>query len=334
MKGLPDMMKDDIQRILLIVLAISFVLCPLCAWAAFHKTKVAVLPIDIRLAGPFSYIGHATEEVLSTRLASDRISVVDPLEVRRLIEKGSISSLKAKDIANRLGVDYIVKGKVIAKGKGIAIDLDLVDTGSKSPLFSLAFSSRSLDEVLPEVEGFAVQARGHILGSPKPVSAAVQAPESEGAPQGVLQEETVPKNKGVMVSRMNPDLLIRSSLKIPGVTGQASIPLDRKIYAQALLIPPPKPLETHKVEFAKKSPVSGAQVMPAGSGMTRPARQARGGWFSWIKGLWENREAFAQETPRSTLPYPPPEYDFAGKQKATPGTKQGGTTNEPIWQWY
>jgi len=342
-------MKDNIHKILLIVLAISFVLCPVCAEASFHKTKVAVLPIDTRFAGPFSYIGHATEEVLSTRLASDMISVVNPLEIRRLIEKGSISSLKAKDIANRLGVDYIVMGKVMAKGNGIAIGLDLVNTSSKSPLFSLAFSSKSLDEVLPKVEGFATQARGHILGSPQPLPAAVRAPGNEGGPQGVLQEETAKKDKGIMVSRMHPDLLIRSSLKIPGVTRQISIPLDRKIYAQALLIPPPKPLETHKIEFAKKIkgghpsiqkvPVSEAQVMTPSSGMTRPpARQERGGWFSWIKGLWGNKEAFAQETPRSTLPYPPPEYDFAREQKATPqasGTKQSGTpTNEPIWQWY
>jgi TolB-like protein len=205
-----NMIKDDIQRILLIVLTISIVFCPLCAEAALPKARVAVLPIDTRSAGPFSYIGHATEEILSTRLASDRISVVDPLEVQDLIKRGSISSLNIKDIAHRLDIEYILKGKVATKGKGLAIDLDLIHIGTKAPLLSLKFSPRSLNEVVPEIEDFARQARGHILGSPE----TLPVPAPAKAANGPLQEETV-KNKGFMLSRMHPDLLVRSSLKIP-----------------------------------------------------------------------------------------------------------------------
>ena len=316
-------MKDNIHKILLIVLAISLVFCSVCAEASLHKihkTKVAVLPIDTRSAGPFSYIGHATEEVLSTRLASDRISVVDPLEVRNLIKKGPISSLKTKDIAHRFGVDYIVTGRVMAKKEGIAIALDLLHIGSKSPLLSLAFSPKSFNEILPEVERFATQAADHILGGPQPLPAAVPAPGNKGGAQGVLQEETAKKDKGIMVSRMHPDLLIRSSLKIPGRTRQISIPLDRKIYAQALLIPPPKPLEIHKIEFAKRNRAL-PQVLPTPQ---PPVKQKRGGWFSWIREFWGSKEAFAQEPSRPALPYPPPE----------PGTRQASPNNEPIWQWY
>ncbi|NIA08584.1 MAG: hypothetical protein GWP10_02125 [Nitrospiraceae bacterium] len=314
------MMKDAIRRISLIILAISFVFCPVCVQAALHKTEVAVLPIDIRLAGPFSYIGHATEEVLSTRLASDRISVVDPLEVRDLIEEKSISSLKTKDIAHRLGVDYVVIGKVTTKGKGIAMALDLMHIGSTAPLLSLAFSPKSLNEVLPEVEGFAKQARGHILGSPQPLEAPIHAPRNEGsAQQGGLEEKTA-EDKDLMISRMHPDLLIRSSLKTPGRTGQSSMSLDRKIYARALLIPPPRPLKIPKIELAKKSRIL-PPVLPTPKS---PAKKEGGGWFSWIREFWGNKEAFAQEPPRPALPYPPPE----------PGTEQAGPSNEPIWQWY
>ncbi len=308
------MIKDHIQRISLIVLATLLVLCPICAEAASHKTKVAILPVNVRSAGPFSYIGPATEEILSTRLASDRISVVDPLEVRDLIEKGSISSPNIKDIAHRLGVDYILKGKITTKGKGIAMALDLFQAGSKASVLSLAFSPKSLNEVLPDVEDFARQAKGRILSPP----VAAHASENKGVTQEVLQKKNR-KDKGIMISRMHPDLLVRSFLKLPGTKKQASLPLDKKIYARALLIPPPRPLKIHKIEFAKRN-----RALPPIPPMPKaPAKKQRSTWFSWISEFWGSKEALAKEPPRQTLPYPPP-----------PGTEQAGPGNEPIWQWY
>jgi TolB-like protein len=239
------MMKNSIQKIFMagLGLFIALALCPVSLEAAQREVKVAVLPFDISSAGPFFYVGPATEEVLSSRLALDSISVMDSLEIQRITGKRQefISPLYARDVAGKLGVDYVVTGKIIAEGKNVTIDMDLLQADSESPLFSLVFSPASLDEVPPRIEGFATQAANHILNGPKSVTAAPDTKDEQKVPQELSQKETA-QDEDLIIARMHPDLLIRQSDKDSGKPDRISTSSDQESYTQKLPVMPPEPL--------------------------------------------------------------------------------------------
>jgi TolB-like protein len=239
------MMKNSTQKIFMagLGLFIALALCPISLEAAQREIKVAVLPFDISSAGPFSYVGPATEEVLSSRLALNSISVMDSLEIQRITGKrqGFISPLYARDVAGKLGVDYVVTGKIIAEGENVTIDMDLLQADSESPLFSLVFSPASLDEVPPRIEGFATQAANHILNGPKSVTAEPDVKDEQKAPQELSQKETA-QAEDLIIARMHPDLLIRQSDKDSGKPDRISTSSDQESYTQKLPVMPPEPL--------------------------------------------------------------------------------------------
>jgi TolB-like protein len=239
------MMKNSTQKIFMagLGLFIALTLCPVSLEAAQREIKVAVLPFDISSAGPFSYVGPATEEVLSSRLALNSISVMDSLEIQRITGKrqGFISPLYARDVAGKLGVDYVVTGKIIAEGENVTIDMDLLQADSESPLFSLVFSPASLDEVPPRIEGFATQAANHILNGPKSVTAEPDVKDEQKAPQELSQKETA-QAEDLIIARMHPDLLIRQSDKDSGKPDRISTSSDQESYTQKLPVMPPEPL--------------------------------------------------------------------------------------------
>jgi TolB-like protein len=369
------MIKNSTQKIFMagLGLFIALALCPVSLEAAQREIKVAVLPFDISSAGPFSYVGPATEEVLSNRLALDSISVTDSLEIQRITGKrqGFISPLDARGVAGKLGVDYVVTGKIIAEGENVTIDMDLLQADSESPLFSLVFSPASLDEVPPRIEGFATQAANHILNGPKSVTAEPDAKDEQKAPQELSQKETA-QDEDLIIARMHPDLLIRQSDKDSGKPDRISTSSDQESYTQKLPVMPPEPLpvpaeddddillpdyppppdepihytdqtqETSEEQTASTSlPGSEQLVLPQ-----PPVKEEKKGWFSWIKKPWGSKDTSAQSTaPASTLPYPPPETETAEEQVAAVIPQTSSTeqpipaeqpipTDGPIWQWY
>jgi len=365
------MMKNSIQKIFMagLGLFIAFALCPVDVKAAQREVKVAVLPFDISSAGPFSYVGPATEEILSSRLASDSISVMDSLEIRRITseKQGFISPLDARDVAGKLGVDYVVTGKVIAEGENVKIDMDLLQADSESPLFSLVFSPASLDEVPPRIEGFATQAANHILNGTKSVTAAPDTKDEQKATQELLQEETA-QDEDLIIARMHPDRLIRQSDKDFGKPDRFSTPSDEESYTQALPVMPPEPLESiepvpaeddddillpdyppppdepiHYTDQTQETPEeqTASTSLPGSEKLVLPqplVKEEKKGWFSWIKKPWGGKDTSAQSTASaSTLPYQQPETEKEQVVATIPqasSTEQPIPTDGPIWQWY
>ncbi|MBW1965358.1 MAG: hypothetical protein JRI40_09140 [Deltaproteobacteria bacterium] len=345
-KDLINVMKNSIQKILMagLGLFIAFVLCPISLEAVQREVKVAVLPFDISSAGPFSFVGPATEEVLSSRLASGSISVMDSLEIQRITDKrqGFISSLDARDMVGKLGVDYVITGKVIAEGERLTIGMDLLQVDSESPLFSLVFSPVSLDEVPSRIEDFATQAAKHILNVPKSVTAESDTKDEQKVSQKLSQEE-IAQDEDLVIARMHPDLLIRQSDKDSDKPERISTPSDEELYTRELPFMPPEPLpvpasmqQTSEEQTASTSlPGSEQLVLP------QPAvKEKKKGWFSWIKKPWGSKDTSVQSTaPAPDFPYQPPETKTAEEQVAatipqTSSTEQPNTTDGPIWQWY
>jgi len=277
-----------------ICLLVAWAFCHLSLEAAQREAKIAVLPFDISSAGPFSYVGPATEEVLSSRLVLDNISVIDSLEIQRITDnrQGFISPLDAREVAGKLGVDYVITGKIITEGDNVTIDMDLLQADSESPLFSLVFSPVSLDEVPPRIEVFATQAAKHILNDPKSITAESDTNKEQKTPQELSQKETV-QDEDPIIARMHPDLLIRKSGKDSGKPDRIFTPSDQESDTHKFPVMPPEPITVS------------ASTLPYPPTETETAK--------------EQIAATIPQTSSTKQPIP--------KEQPTP--KDG-----PIWQWY
>jgi hypothetical protein len=189
---------------------------------------------------------------------------MDSLEIQRITgnRQGFISPLDARDMAGKLGVDYVVTGKIITEGENITIDMDLLQADSKSPLFSLVFSPASLDEVPPRIEGFATQAANHILNGPESLTAEPDTKDEQKAPHELSQEETA-QAEDLKTARMHPDLLIRQSDKNSGKPDRISTPSDQESYTQKLPVMPPEPLPVPASTFPYPPPETDREQVAA-----------------------------------------------------------------------
>ncbi|RKX62062.1 MAG: hypothetical protein DRP37_02520 [Thermodesulfobacteriota bacterium] len=328
-------MKNSIQKIFMagLGLFIALALCPVSLEAAQREVKIAVLPFDISSAGPFSYVGPATEEVLSSRLASDSVSAMDSFEIQRITGKrqGFISPLDARGMAGKLGVDYVVTGKIIAEGENVTIDMDLLQADSESPLFSLVFSPASLDEIPPRIEDFATQAANHILNGPKSVTAEPDTKDDQKAPHELSQEETA-QAEDLKTARMHPDLLIRQSDKDSGKPDRISMPPVQESYTQKLPVMPPGPLpvpastlpypppETEKEQVAATIPQTSSteQLISTDEPIHYPEQPRQ---------QTSEEQTASTSLPSEQLVLPQPSVKEEKKEQPIP-------TDGPIWQWY
>lgn len=314
--------RDGIHRTFLcgIVIFLVYVLYHVNAAAALPEIRVAVLPFDIKSAGPFSYVGPAAEEILTSRLASDKISVIDVLDVRRTTDGKPLSDLReVRELARKLNADFVVTGNVAAEGKCLTINMDLLKADSESPLYTFALSPESLDRVLPGIEDFATQAADQILNGPKSVAKDVSNTNSgQDVPIELPQEDTA-GNNDIMLSRMHPDRLVRTSITNPSSQEAQTSTLSAEEQEALALLPkyPPLPDKPDESVHSKKD------------------------WFSWIKKPWAGKKEPARNAgPASTLPYPLPGQESVKKKEQVAIHPQASNTEQPvpsdgpIWQWY
>jgi TolB-like protein len=337
-------MKSCIKKILIFGLSLFFGL-PLCLAnleAIQNEAKVAVLPFDISSAGSFSYVGPAAEEVLSSTLALDGISILDHFEIRRITGKKQgviFSSSDAVDIAKKLKADYIVTGKIMEADGNITVDMDLLQANSKSPLVSLVFSSSSLDKIPPRIENFAKNAANYIMKGPESTATDMDV-KGQKIPQEPLQKEQI-QDKDIIMARMHPDLLIRQSTK-ESESEWISLSSNKESYTQKLPAMPPEPLPIPAEEdeydlFLPDYPPSDESLHSLSQ--VKQVEKEKKGWLSWIKNLWGSEDASEQsKTADSSLPYPPPEIteeEVASTAAQKPRSGEPVIPSDgPIWQWY
>nr|HDN00826.1 hypothetical protein [Deltaproteobacteria bacterium] len=329
-------MENIIQRIFRAALGlfIAFVICPIISIeAAQREVKVAVLPFDVSSAGRFSFVGPAMEEILSSRLAtlaSDGMSVMDSLEIRHITGKkqGAISFQDIRDMSGKLRVDYGITGKLISEGEHIRIAMDLLQSDSESPLYSLVFVPESLDEVPLRIEDFATQAANHIMNVPKSLTAESDTEDEQKVLQKSSLEETA-RNEDLLTARMHPDLLVKQADRDSGKSEQVPDVSAGELYTQGLPPMPPEPLP---------DPASTISSLPP---KTEAAdKKNKKGWFSWIRKPWGSQDTSVQDAASvSVIPDKPTEIKTAEDHAAAvvpqeSKAEQPILTDGPVWQWY
>lgn len=195
-----------------------FGITPILANAAVETpVRVAIMPLKAISAGKHAYIGGAVEEILTSRLASDSISVVAPLEIRDQIKKKGLSSTDIT--ASALDVDYIITGEVSDQNQSITIGLNMMEGRSPEPVLNKVFVFETPDAVLPGIEAFTADVK-QTLHQEAENSASGFMPSSASAPEmpTLLVPETREQGTDNTPSRLHPDLLTKNTSPLTAQT--------------------------------------------------------------------------------------------------------------------
>lgn len=189
----------SIRKAIPFMAVVLSVVCSGISWGAEQgnaPSKVAVLPFNMHTPSTLSYLQDGIRDMLSSRLGwQGKVQVIDKTNVDRAVKgvKGDIGGDDALRLAKSLGADYVLYGSVTGLGQSISIDGKMASVSGKGEPFSFFAQTKTLDEVIPQINQFAQNINQKIFARPgEPGQAAVS--ETDAA------------------STRNPELLIPGSM--------------------------------------------------------------------------------------------------------------------------
>lgn len=149
------------------------------AGEAAPPARVAVLPFTMNTPANLNYLQSGVRDMLSSRLSwQGKVHVVDKAEtdkVGRAVKE--MNQGEAVRIGTALKADYILYGSITSTGQAVSIDAKMVPVSGKTDPVSFYAQTKSLDDVMPQVNLFAQQINQKIFGKPeeKPQGASAEA---------------------------------------------------------------------------------------------------------------------------------------------------------------
>lgn len=151
------MLNSRVRSLVIGVIA-TLLLTAVSAGAADNVTqdvKVAVLPFTVNAGDDLSYLQESLPELLTDRLREAGFEVVDPAEVKRLVdEKGysSFNTKSARELALLSGAGFSVYGSLNQIGDNLTLDSRLVDAYGTNPGKKMSVTKEGLINLLPAVD--------------------------------------------------------------------------------------------------------------------------------------------------------------------------------------
>ena len=134
-----------------------------------QPAKVAILPFTMHTPANLQYLQDGIRDMLTSRLAwQGKVSVVEGSAVD-LAGRGLIGDMAPEDamrIGRSLKADYVLYGSITAIGQSISIDAKMAPISRKGEPVSLATQTRSLDDVIPQINLFAQNINRKIFSRP------------------------------------------------------------------------------------------------------------------------------------------------------------------------
>jgi TolB-like protein len=119
---------------------------------------VAVLPFTMNSPQDLTFLRNGLFSMLSSRLSdSGKVEVLDRATVDAVLA-GSPADLtqdRARDIGERLGVDYVLFGSLTHFGDSVSLDAAMVDVTGDKPALTFFEQSSNMGDVIPLVNTFA-----------------------------------------------------------------------------------------------------------------------------------------------------------------------------------
>jgi TolB-like protein len=142
------------------------------------SARVAILPFSLNTPANLNYLQSGVRDMLSSRLAlQGKVQVVDKSETDRAVTKGAkeISPTDAVQIGTALKADFVLYGSITSTGQSVSIEAKMAPVSGKTEPVSFFAQTKSLDEVMPQINLFAQQINQKVFGKPEEKTQTVSA---------------------------------------------------------------------------------------------------------------------------------------------------------------
>ncbi|MEZ0328059.1 MAG: hypothetical protein ABWK15_00560 [Dissulfuribacterales bacterium] len=174
--------------------------------AAMDERRLAILPMDTSNATGMAYLAPSIEAMLKSRLTRPGMlkTMASPDVKTRL---AGVTTSNTDEICNKLGVDYLLKGKITTEKGEPRIAIDILAKGVGTPLTSLTISPRNLDEIIPKI----TELSGNIIESVMAYTPAKLA-KNEAKEERPTLLAVAPDDDKQSMLRMNPAKLLQKNV--------------------------------------------------------------------------------------------------------------------------
>jgi TolB-like protein len=176
--------------------------------------RVAVLPFAMNTPANLNYLQGGIRDMLSSRLSwQTKVQVVNKSEADRAIRgEKEISQSEALRIGAGLKADYVLYGSITSTGQSVSIEAKMVPVSGKTEPVSFYAQTKTLDDIMPQVNLLAQQINQKVFGKPEETAQAasteaealatrdpellLQDAKASGGKQAPDEKETVPIQAG------------------------------------------------------------------------------------------------------------------------------------------
>ncbi len=193
------------------------------AQTAPAPVKVAILPFNMHTPAQLNYLQDGIRDMLTSRLGWEgKVQVIDRSAVDQATRgmKSDISSEDAQRLGRTLKADYVVFGSLTGAGQALSIDAKMVPLSEKGSPLTFSSQTRSLDDVIPQVNQFAQEINQKVFSRPGEKGQAKPTEEesySTRNPELLVPTTMLPGDK---ISYLNPnfvEITPDGSLRQPGL---------------------------------------------------------------------------------------------------------------------
>ncbi len=193
------------------------------AGPAAPAVKVAILPFNMHTPSQLMYLQDGIRDMLTSRLGWEgKVQVLDRSAVDQAVRgtKGDLSAEEAQRIGRALKADQVVFGSLTGIGQAISIDAKMMPLSGKGEPLSFAAQTKTLDEVVPQINLFAQEINQKVFARPTEKGQAARSEEetySTRNPELLVPTTMIPGEK---ISYLNPNFIEvtpEGSLRQPGL---------------------------------------------------------------------------------------------------------------------
>ncbi len=195
--------------------AAMMVSLPPPAAAAAAKT-VAIVPFKINAEKDMSYLRDGMVDMLSSRLhRAGEVEVLNRQAVEKALPPGpaSLTEETARDLARRLGADFVLFGSITALGNSISMDAKMVDASGGRPTLSFFEQSEDAGGIISKINAMATGINREMFGR------AAAAPPAAGA----AAPPTAAPQPAAPAAQTHPEKMFRQRGGMGGEEGGGSI---------------------------------------------------------------------------------------------------------------
>ena len=207
-----DMVAKKLSRLLMVAVFLSIVAAStsFSAEPAQAPVKLAILPFNMHTPAQLAYLQEGIRDMLTSRLGWEgKVQVIDRSAVDQATRgmKSDISSEDAQRIGRTLKADFVVFGSLTGAGQSISIDAKLVPLSDKGSPLTFSSQTKSLDDVIPQVNQFAQEINQKVFARPTEKGQAKSTEEESSLtrnPELLIPTTMLPGDK---LSYLNPNFV-------------------------------------------------------------------------------------------------------------------------------